>query len=88
VRPLYTVSLKRSCERELLLAPDHIRERFLAAVVELERGPLSARPGLDIRKLQGMVNTWRLRIGSYRAIFEVEGSNITFTVLAHRSNAY
>lgn len=35
-----------------------------------------------------MVNTWRLRIGSYRAIFEVEGSNITFTVLAHRSNAY
>lgn len=62
--------------------------RFGRALEELcVRGPV-AGPRLDVQPLSGRDNVWRLRVGSYRAIFEVQGDAIRVTRIAHRSVAY
>jgi len=49
---------------------------------------LKPRPGLDIKPLRGMKGTWRLRIGSYRGIFEMEAGQVRFTRFGHRKEIY
>ncbi|HLF06039.1 MAG TPA: type II toxin-antitoxin system RelE/ParE family toxin [Thermoplasmata archaeon] len=82
------MELKRSCERELSRLPDHVKRRFALSIAELEKGPLVGRPHFDVAKLEGEGNTWRLRLGQYRALFEVDGTVITVTTIAHRSKVY
>jgi mRNA interferase RelE/StbE len=42
----------------------------------------------DIKKLKGMKNRYRLRVGKYRALFELEGSRITVYDVGHRKDIY
>jgi len=46
------------------------------------------RPGLDVRPLRGMKGAWRLRIGSYRGIYEKEEGQLRFTRFGHRKDVY
>jgi len=49
---------------------------------------LKPRPGLDVKPLRGMKGTWRLRVGSYRGVFEMEAGQVRFTRLGHRKDIY
>ncbi|MDD3138650.1 MAG: type II toxin-antitoxin system RelE/ParE family toxin [Lachnospiraceae bacterium] len=42
----------------------------------------------DIKKLQGYNNLYRLRIGSYRVIYEVVADNIIIDAVLPRGEAY
>ena len=46
--------------------------------------------GNDIRKLQGGEELWALRVGVYRALFEIDKKARTFVVhhVRHRREAY
>ncbi len=46
--------------------------------------------GYDIKKLKGVKNTYRLRIGGYRIIYAVDfkKSKIFILALSHRERAY
>ena len=81
------VLISRSAERELAHLPRDVQERFAKAFDELEKDP-KPRPGLDIRPLRGMKGAWRLRIGSYRGIFEVGEEELRFTRFGHRKDVY
>ena len=81
------VLISRSAERELAHLPRDVQERFAKAFDELEKDP-KPRPGLDIRPLRGMKGAWRLRIGSYRGIFEVGKEELRFTRFGHRKDVY
>ncbi len=81
------ILISRSAERELARLPRDIQKRFLKAFEELERDP-RPRPGLDIKPLRGMKGAWRLRIGSYRGIFELDEDDARFTRFGHRSDIY
>ncbi|MGQ4915559.1 MAG: type II toxin-antitoxin system RelE family toxin [Candidatus Asgardarchaeia archaeon] len=44
---------------------------------------------IDIKKLRGYKNHYRLRIGSYRVLFEFEsGDTILIHAILHRKKAY
>ena len=81
------ILISRSAERELARLPREIQERFAKALEELAKDP-RPRPGLDVKPLRGMKGAWRLRIGSYRAIYEAEEGQVRFTRFGHRSNVY
>jgi mRNA-degrading endonuclease RelE of RelBE toxin-antitoxin system len=42
----------------------------------------------DVKKLKGMKHRYRLRVGSYRALFELEGNRITVYDVGHRKDIY
>jgi mRNA interferase RelE/StbE len=42
----------------------------------------------DIKKLKGSINIYRLRVGDYRVLFELEGTVITVYDVLHRKDAY
>lgn len=81
------ILFKASAEREFRRLPREIQKRFAAAFDLLAEESGRARPGLDIKRLRGMKDTWRLRVG-YRGIFVVEPGLVRFTRFGHRSRVY
>ena len=81
------ILISRAAERELARLPRDVQERFARAFDDLEKG-LKPRPGLDIKPLRGMKGTWRLRVGSYRGVFEMEAGQVRFTRFGHRKDIY
>jgi len=84
---LVRVLISRSAERELARLPRDVQERFARAFDEMVKG-LKPRPGLDVKPLRGMKGTWRLRVGSYRGVFEMEAGQVRFTRFGHRKDIY
>jgi len=84
---LVRILISRSAERELARLPRDVRARFAQAFDKLEKEP-RPRPGLDIKPLRGMKGAWRLRIGSYRGVFEMEAGQVRFTRFGHRKDIY
>ena len=81
------ILIARSAERELARLPRDIQQRFARAFGELAKDP-RPRPGLDIKPPRGMKGAWRLRIGSYRGIYELEAGQLRFTRFGHRKDIY
>ena len=81
----YTVSILRRAQRELAGLPSREYERVLDAVRNLGPNP---RPR-GCLKLTGR-EEWRLRIGRYRVIYEIDDKEETVTVfhVGHRRDVY
>jgi mRNA interferase RelE/StbE len=81
----YRVILPKSVQKELDRLPDETANRVLARLAALETNP---RPP-DVKKLKGR-NAWRIRIGDYRAIFEIYDSGLQVLVITvgHRREVY
>ncbi len=81
------ILISRSAERELARLPRDVQRRFAEAFDELEKDP-RPKPGLDIKPLRGMKGAWRLRVGSYRGIFELAEDELRFTRFGQRKDVY
>jgi mRNA interferase RelE/StbE len=64
---VFRILLASSAERDLRRLAPSIHERVIAAIQGLSRNPRP--PGC--RKLAGMANDWRIRVGDYRVIYEI-----------------
>jgi len=82
------ILFKPSAEREFRRLPRGIQRRFASTFESLAEEPTRPRPGLDVKPLRGVKDTWRLRVGDYRGIYEVEQGKVRFTRFGHRSNMY
>ena len=82
------IVFKSSAEREFRRLPREIQRRFASAFKSLAEEPTRPRPRLDVKPLRGVKATWRLRVGDYRGIYEVEPGKVRFTRFGHRSNVY
>ncbi len=82
------VFLTRSAEREFERLARDVQERFSAAIDRLQKSPGRAKLGLDVRPMKGLKGMWRLRVGDYRGIYQLDEGAITFTRFAPRSQVY
>jgi len=82
----YLVSLTASAERELDALPAAVVARIVHRLESLASTPRP--PGC--KKLTGGGNEWRIRIGDYRAVYEINdtGKRIDVTRIAHRREVY
>jgi len=84
--PSYEVVFARSARKELEGLPSSTAERILSTIEQLGADP---RPA-GVRKLRGVENLWRLRVGDYRVIYAIDDAKhlIDVQVVRHRKDAY
>ena len=63
----YRVELARPAQRDLRRLPPQVQARLAGPIQALSQDPRP--PG--VRKVQGHEETWRIRIGSYRVVYDV-----------------
>jgi len=82
----YTIIVIRPAQKEIRTLDQTVRSRILQALHSLADNP---RPS-GCRKLVGAQNRWRLRIGDYRVIYEIDDTDRGVNIIAvrHRSKAY
>ena len=81
----YAVLIRRRAQKELAGLPAEAYERAKEAMRDLGEEP---RP-TGSRKLTGREG-WRIRVGDYRVIYEIDDAQRTVTVLhvGHRRDVY
>ncbi len=82
----YRVIFTKSAEKDLAEIPKSHYSNIVTHIANLAENP---RPR-GVKKLKGYDNTYRIRIASYRVLFEVKDEIVTVLVvaIAHRKNVY
>jgi len=82
----YGLVLTRAARKDLDRLPREILKRADPLVLALAENP---RP-FGSEKLQGFENLYRLRLGKYRIIYEIDkaASLVTIAKIEHRRNVY
>ena len=83
---MYRVYLESGAERDLRqLSP----ERFAQIIAKIGALAHNPRPP-GCRKIVGCANDWRIRVGAYRVIYEIDDGRQAVRVMAvrHRPRAY
>jgi len=82
---VFRIFIERNANKQIERLDGDTKGRVMDALKELEKG-FSAR--LDIKKLKGTKDHYRIRVGDYRILFVLE-SNVTFVYdISHRRNVY
>ena len=66
--PKYTVRFVRSARKDLEALPDAAIQRIFPRIEALAEDP---RPS-GCKKLRGARDLWRIRIGNYRVVYQIE----------------
>ena len=82
----YRVFIERNAEKNFKKTPKEIKKKFIAAVAELKNNP---RP-LNVRKISDSESSYRIRIGDYRIIYEIDEKRKKINIfrIRHRKEAY
>ena len=83
---MYRVLVERSAEKDLKKLPPGVRTRVGNVLRNLANDP---RPA-GSRKLTGTKHDWRIRVGDYRAVYEIAASIKVVRVyrVRHRRDVY
>jgi mRNA interferase RelE/StbE len=83
---MYRVFLERAAEKDLGRLSARLHDRVIAAIQGLSMNP---RP-TGCRKLTGTDNDWRIRLGDYRVIYEIDdaGGVVRVNRVRHRREVY
>lgn len=81
----YAVTVLRAAAKQMERLPEDVRTRIVEAIAELARTP---RPDGCV-KLTGRP-AWRIRIGDYRVIYEIDDAapEVCVVALGHRKDVY
>ena len=82
----YSLASRPSVEKDLASLPKHVISRILDRFEHLKDDPFPARS----RKLQGAERLYRIRVGDYRIVYEVDthAFQITIHYVRHRRDVY
>ena len=82
----YRIEVTATAERQLKKIRREDKVRILRAISLLAREP---RPS-GCKKMSGYDDIYRIRIGNYRVIYEIDGKQIIVVILkiGHRREAY
>jgi len=83
---VYEVYLERAAERDLKRLPSEVFYRVILSIKALAEDP---RPA-GCRRIAGSKDDWRIRVGDYRVIYEIdeEAKAVRVMRVRHRQQAY
>ena len=83
---MYALFIKRSAERDLRKLSQVILWRVNEKILALRHNPRP--PG--VRKLVGALEGWRIRVGDYRILYQIDDGAQTVTIVRvkHRREVY
>lgn len=79
----YRIEFKPRAIKDLKGLPELERRRIMFRIEDLGEN-LSG----DVKKLTNFSPEYRLRVGDYRVLFEIEGINVVIYRVLHRREAY
>jgi len=79
----YHIELKPRAIRDLK-AIDKIQSRRIVEKIALMKEDLAG----DVKRLTNSTPEFRLRVGDYRVLFEIEGDKVVVYRVRHRKDAY
>ncbi|MFZ0284443.1 MAG: type II toxin-antitoxin system RelE/ParE family toxin [Terriglobales bacterium] len=82
----YAIQFKPAALRQLENLPRPVRNRIASKIDSLRDDPFPA----GCKKLSGLLDTWRIRAGDYRVIYQVHKGILLVLVLTlgHRREVY
>ena len=82
----YSLQIRRSATKELRALPAQARRAVVARIQKLAREP---RPR-GVEKLKGFEDTYRVRVGTHRIVYEIRDRALIVTVVkvGHRKDVY
>ena len=82
----YEIQFLASAAKEFRALPEPIKRRVAKAIDNLEVNP---RPR-GVRKLKGHKHYYRIRVGNYRIVYEIDDETrvVTVTRIRHRREVY
>lgn len=82
----HTIVFAPAALRQLRKLPEQDRKRIVREIESLDDDPRP--PGA--KKLQGADLLWRIRVGDYRVVYEIQDAKLMVLVLriAHRKDVY
>lgn len=80
----FQLEFKPKAAKDLDKLPRETASRVIRKLEALRSG----LKGGDVKRLTNFSPEYRLRVGDYRALFEVEGSSIVVYRVIHRREAY
>jgi mRNA-degrading endonuclease RelE of RelBE toxin-antitoxin system len=85
--PATRIFIDKKAQKQLEELPRHIQIKVSTAIDLLEKEGFSKK--LDINKLKGLPNHFRVRVGTYRILFAFTYSDtITIYAIRHRRSVY
>ncbi len=83
---VYLVTLSESAIKQIKKLPKDARAKITAVISSFELEP---KP-YEVKKLSGTVNTFRVRVGDYRIIYDIYETEVYIRVLkvGHRKDIY
>jgi len=79
----YDIEFKPRAIKDLKTLPPRERARIVAKVEGLQDGLVG-----DVKRLTNFTPEFRLRVGNYRVLFEVDGGSLVIYRVMHRGEAY
>jgi mRNA interferase RelE/StbE len=85
---LHSVEFTKSAKKEFNTLPLNIQDRIVEALQVLAINPYSEL--LHIKKLKGQDGLYRIRVGDYRLVYEVQNNKLIILVIkiGHRREVY
>jgi len=82
----YRIDVSKAVEREVQKIDKKSLDRILSKIKALTKDPFP----LHTKKLKGSKSSYRIRVGDYRIIYEVDTVNKIVTIfhIRHRKEAY
>ena len=84
----FQIEFKKSAEKEFHKLTASVQERIRDSLVLLSHNPRTQI--LDIKKLKGFEALYRMRVGDYRVLYELNNNKLVIIVvkLGHRRDVY
>ena len=79
----YEIEFKPRAIKDLQSIPKRMAQRIIEKIEAL-RSDLAG----DVKRLTDFTPEYRLRVGDYRVLFEIEASQVIIYRVKHRSDAY
>lgn len=83
---VYSILVTKSAEKSLSAIPQKDRNKIVEAIQGLASNPFP----IGCKKLAGEEHAFRIRLGNYRIIYDVQGMKLIILVLkiGHRKDIY
>jgi mRNA interferase RelE/StbE len=82
----YRIEITKTAKRELRALPANVAKRVDVRVASLAEDP---RP-VGVRKIVGAEDLYRVRVGDYRIVYEIQDATVLITIIRvrHRGDVY
>ena len=86
---MFDITIAQRAQKGSKKLPEHIKRRIVELLLILRENPVPAEY-YDVKKLKGLADTYRIRFGDFRIVYEIswDKSEVKVLYVRPRESAY